>query len=451
MPFNWLITHAEIVLLSALVLIAAAFLLQQRRSPQSTAAWLLFLVFAPYIAVPVFVTLGVRKRPRGTDSLKLQDIGDKTHASKVDTMLRSYRLPGASDGHAFKLLDTPSTARESLFRMITDTEDRIDALFYIVANDSIGHDFIAALTTKAQQGVRVRLLVDRLGSLNAPSAALRKFKAAGGQMRFFSPLTQGLMRGHLNLRNHRKLMIVDQKEVFAGGMNVGEEYLSEGNHTWVDLAFELRGPAITSFSQLFASDWRAAGGGDDDLPAQSQQTDGSACVQLVPSGPDLRHDALHDVLLNAIHCADRRVWIATPYFLPTDGLSEALNVAGRRGVDIRLLLPKTSNQKIADFARGAYLRDLQAAGCQIQLYTPGMMHAKAGIIDNTAYVGSNNMDVRSMLLNFEDALFVHDTDSVQAVANWFENLLPDCEVGIAQASSLRRIGEGLFRVGAPIL
>jgi cardiolipin synthase len=172
---------------------------------------------------------------------------------------------------------------------------------------------------------------------------------------------------------------------------------------------------------------------------------------LVPSGPDLRHDALHDALLNAIHRANTRVWIATPYFLPTDSLSEALCVAGRRGVDIRILIPRTSNQKIADFARGAYLRDLQAAGCQVLLFNPSMMHAKAGIIDDSAYVGSNNLDVRSMLLNFEDALFVHDAGSVQTLADWFLDLAPDCDVGIAQASTLRRIGEGLFRVGAPIL
>ena len=451
MPFNWLITHAEIVLLSALVLFAAAFLLQQRRSPQSTAAWLLFLIFAPYIAVPIFVALGVRKRPPGTDALHLEQIGQQVPASAVDTMLRSYHLPGASGGHDFRLLNQPDAAREALFDLINEAQEQIDALFYIVANDHIGHDFLAALTAKAQQGVRVRLVIDRLGTLNAPTAALKKLKAAGGEVRFFSPLTQGLMRGHLNLRNHRKLMVVDQKAAFGGGMNIGKEYLTSGDQTWADLAFTLRGPAVASFTQLFASDWRAAGGTEEAITSPTPQVSGDAVVQLVPSGPDLRHDALHDALLNAIHRANTRVWIATPYFLPTDSLSEALCVAGRRGVDIRILIPRTSNQKIADFARGAYLRDLQAAGCQVLLFNPSMMHAKAGIIDDSAYVGSNNLDVRSMLLNFEDALFVHDADSVQTLANWFLDLAPDCDVGIAQASTLRRIGEGLFRVGAPIL
>jgi cardiolipin synthase len=450
-PFNWLITHAEIVLLSALVLIAAAFMLQQRRSPQSTAAWLLFLIAAPYIAVPIFVSLSVRKRAPGADVLHLEQIGQQAHASQIDTMLRSYHLPGATGGHDFVLLGKPDIARDALFDMVDNASEQIDALFYIVANDHVGHDFVMALTAKAQRGVRVRLVIDRLGTLNAPTSALRHLKAAGGDVRFFSPLRRGLMRGHLNLRNHRKFMVVDQKAAFGGGMNIAKEYLTSSDDAWTDLAFTLRGPAVVSFTQLFESDWRGAGGAAEAVSDIAQHGDGSAVVQLVPSGPDLRQDALHDVLVNAIHRAETRVWIATPYFLPTDGLSEALCVAGRRGVDVRILIPMTSNQKIADFARGAYLRDLQSAGCQIMLFKPGMMHSKAGILDDSAYVGSNNLDVRSMLLNFEDALFVHDTDSVSKLAQWFLDLAPDCDVGIPQASTLRRIGEGLFRIGAPIL
>ncbi|MFZ3580764.1 phospholipase D-like domain-containing protein [Loktanella sp. DJP18] len=451
MPLSWLTTHAEIVLLSALVIAAAAFLLQQRRSPQSTAAWLLFLIVAPYFAIPFFVGLAVRKRANGPEALKLLPVSDQPPACHVDAMLRAYGLPGASDGHAFTLHDTPQSARAALFDLIAGAKHEIDAMFYIVARDDVGRAFVAALTEKARQGVAVRLIIDRLGTLNPPWQSLNALSDAGGEVRFFSPLVQRPMRGHLNLRNHRKIMVVDQSVAFGGGMNIGHEYLGDGPDVWTDLAFTLRGPAVQSCAGVFASDWRGTGGTADDPVIAPPPGDGKTIAQLVPSGPDLRHDGLHDTLINAIHRADTRVWIATPYFLPTDTLSEALSVAGRRGVDVCIMLPRRSNQRIADFARGAYLRELQAARCKILLFKPGMLHAKAGIIDQSAYVGSVNFDVRSMLLNFEDTLFVHDPTSVAQLADWFTGHTPSCDVGIANAGAMRRIGEGLFRIGAPIL
>ena len=451
MPLSWLITHAEIVLLSALVIAAAAFLLQQRRSPQSTAAWLLFLVVAPYVAIPIFVGLGVRKRANGPDALHLDVADTGTPVGDIDRMLRAYRLPGATDGHDFVLHDRPEAARDALFDLVAGARTRIDALFYIVANDDQGRAFVRALTERAKAGVAVRLIIDRLGTFNPPWRELRLLSQAGGETRFFSPLAQRPLRGHLNLRNHRKIMVVDGTTAFGGGMNVGEEYLGGRGEVWTDLAFTMRGPAVETCGKVFASDWQGTGGEPGDPPPAATPTGGPTVAQLAPSGPDLRHDGVHDALVNAIHRATDRVWIATPYFLPTDTLSEALSIAARRGVDVRLLLPRKSNQRIADFARGAYLRELHAAGCNILLFRPGMMHAKAGIIDGSAYVGSLNFDVRSMQLNFEDVLFVHDAQSVAQLADWFTARERDCDVGIGKAGTLRRIGEGLFRIGAPVL
>ena len=451
MQLSWLTTHAEIVLLSALVLLAAAYLLQQRRSPQSTAAWLLFLILAPYIAIPIFVGLGVRKRARGPDALRLEIEDREEIVCNIDRMLRAYKLPGAAGGHEFTLLDTPAAARTALFDLVQQAETRIDALFYIVANDAQGHAFLDALTEKAKAGVAVRLVIDRLGTFHPPWQHLHRLSQAGGEVRFFSPLVQPPMRGHLNLRNHRKIMVVDQVVAFGGGMNVGEEYMGDGPDVWTDLAFTLRGPAVTICAQIFASDWTGTGGETQPPLDVSQDHDGPTVAQIAPSGPDLRHDGLHDTIVNAIHRAEGRVWIATPYFLPTDTLSEALSIAARRGIDVRILMPRKSNQRIADFARGAYLRELQSAGCRILLFEPGMMHAKVGIIDGSAYVGSLNFDVRSMLLNFEDVLWVHDRDSMRKLADWFEARSDDCNEGIVKARTLRRIGEGLFRLGAPVL
>lgn len=451
MPLSWLVTHAEIVLLSFLVLAAASVLLQQRRSPQSTASWLLFLILAPYLAIPIFIGLGFRKHHAGPGRLTMRTIAETPAVNTFDATLRAYGLPQATGGHTFELLTDPSQTRLALMDMVANATQRIDALFYIVSNDAIGRDFVAALTAKAHNGVQVRLIIDRLGTLRPPRRALSKLIAAGGEVHYFSPFVRLPSHSHLNLRNHRKILIIDDVAVFGGGMNVGHEYLGEGSDVWTDLAFTLRGPAVASFIDVFESDWSGTGGGGRDTNSAQQPHTGGAVAQLVPAGPDLHHDGLHDGLVNAIHRATDRVWIVTPYFLPTDTLLEALSVAGRRGVDVRVILPRRSNQRIADFARGAYLRDLQNAGCRIMQFGPGMLHAKTSVIDNIALVGSANFDVRSMLLNFEDMLVLHDPDSVSKLAEWIATQQARCETGVADAGILRRIGEGLFRIGAPIL
>ena len=448
MQFSWLATHLEIVLISLVVLIAASFMLQQRRSPQSTAAWLLALIVMPYVAVPIFVAVGFRKRHDGPEAIDFRPINSGDPVDPLDALWRSYGLPPAVGGHRLQLHVTPQEARTALFSAVTQARRRIDALFYIVANDAQGRAFVEALTEKAREGLAVRLLIDRLGTLFPPTASLRDFQEAGGTLEYFSPLVQRPRRGHLNLRNHRKMLIVDDERVLSGGMNIGEEYLGQG--AWVDLAFTLEGPAVRSYSDVFESDWSGLGGTEASHPATART--GDDCVaHLIPSGPDLPHDGFHDGLVNAIHRAERRIWIATPYFLPTDGLSEALSIAARRGIDVRVMLPRRSNQRVADFARGAYLRELSTSGARIELFGPGMMHAKMGLIDDTGYLGSTNFDVRSMLLNFETALAVHDPASLAALERWYEGHAGSCTDDLAQAGTLRRIAEGLFRIGAPML
>ncbi|RYH04611.1 cardiolipin synthetase [Salipiger sp. IMCC34102] len=425
-------------------------MLQQRRSPQSTAAWLLALIVLPYVAVPIFVMVGFRKRPGSDNAITFRDIDAVEPVCTLDRVLRSYDLPPAAAGHTFDLQVTPGQARAALHALIDGAEERIDTVFYHVGRDDEGRAFIEALTRRAGEGVEVRLLMDRLGSLITPVRTLRQFRKAGGKIEYFSPFVKRPQRGHLNLRNHRKMLIVDDARVFAGGRNVADVYLSGSDDAWVDLSFTLTGPAVRSFTDVFESDWSGAGGRTRDHDQPPVYT-GTCTAQLVASGPDLPHDGFHDALLNAFHRATDRIWISTPYFLPTDGQSEALAIAARRGVDVRLILPRTSNQKTADFARGAYLRELEAAGGRILLFEDRMMHAKMGVIDGAGYVGSTNFDVRSMLLNFEDALVVHDEDSVACLSDWFIARSKACTEGIGEYSTLRRIAEGFFRIGAPML
>ncbi len=218
------------------------------------------------------------------------------------------------------------------------------------------------------------------------------------------------------------MVIGDRVRVFSGGMNVAKEYMGPKpfQGRWSDLSFRIEGPAVRPFCDVHDSDWGAVGGGPSSEAAGTRPpTWGRAApiAQLVPSGPDRKDDALHDGLVYAIHAARRRVWIATPYFLPTEFLGQALATAARRGLDVRIVVPQRSNHRIADFARGAYVRELAERRMPRSCCSrKGMLHAKAGIIDDAAYVGSANFDVRSMLLNFETAMFLYDEPSVEKVA-----------------------------------
>ena len=454
---SWLWVHFEAVFVTLLALVTAVVILQQRRTPQSAAAWLLFIVAVPYVAIPLFLSLGFRKRARRFKPITFENTpaaASVTTAPHMDAIFQSHNIPAATTGNALRLLPTGEAAFSSLIDLCRSATTDLDALFYIVANDQAGRAFVNELTLRAQAGVRVRLLMDGLGNLTPPRAALSALRAAGGEVLFFSPLFQMPHRLHLNLRNHRKMVIADGTRVFAGGMNVAADYMGPGQGVgrWSDLAYLLDGPATATFRDIFRSDWAAAGGSDApiDPPTNRPQT-GTATVQLVPSGPDTKGDPLHDALVNAIHAASNRVWIVTPYFLPTEFLGNALAIAAKRRVDVRILLPRKSNQHLADFARGAYLREMQDAGAKILLFQKGMIHAKAGIIDDVAYVGSANFDIRSMMLNFETALFAYDPASVGQMADWYLSQERHCSAGAPQAGHLRRIAEGVFRLGAPVL
>jgi len=452
-----LITYFTVVFSVAITLVVAVLVLQQRRTPQSTAAWLIFIMVLPYLAIPLFFALGFRKQRARFHPIAFspppqtppQTSGPHTELGEV---FRRFGLPPAAPGNDFSLLADGCDSWAQALAIVRSARDTLDITFYRIADDAVGRAFVEQLSERAAAGVRVRLIIDGLGGFVRPSAQLRAFKRAGGTLRDFSPLLHRPGSRHLNLRNHRKMILADGARVFSGGRNIGLEYLGPDPNAnrWVDLSFTLNGPATAPFADVFRADWAATGAGDT-CAAHATHFGGATTAQLVPSGPDIADDSLHDGLVHAIHCAQTRVWIATPYFLPTEPLENALSMAARRGVDVQMLVPNRSDQRIADIACGAYLRGLQKAGCTILRYRPGMMHAKAAVIDDVACVGSANFDVRSMLLNFELMLFVHDSATVAQLAGWYSGAAAHCDTGITAARLPRRVVEGLFRLGAPML
>jgi cardiolipin synthase len=449
---HWLTQHILIVGGVLVIALAVIFVLQQRRTPQSAAAWVLFIVLLPYIASPLVLMLGFRKQGSRFPAVKLTDPAkDSIDSCPQAVTLTTLGAPPATKGNMLILHEDAKQARNALFETIESATSTLDILFYIVAPDETGEDFVNRLTGKARAGVKVRLNLDRLGSLRRPRGALRSLQAAGGEIRYFSPFIHPPDNGHMNLRNHRKLVIADRARVWSGGRNIADHYLASTQDSWTDLSFSVSGAAVQPFIDIFASDWDVTGKAVAGAVRYQDGITGDATLQVLPSGPDDPGDTLYLALITMIYRARDRVWISTPYFVPTEPLQLALVTAVRKGIDVRIMVPERSNQPTTDFARGPFLRDLQDIGATVLRHQGGMLHAKAGLIDDTGWLGSANFDMRSLLLNFEIVMFCHDVGSKVSIETWFTTQFDSCERGVTGASLPRRVVEGVFRLGAPVL
>ena len=443
-------SHFLIVFGIVVAVAVVVTVLQQRRTPQSAIAWILAIVLVPYVSLPVFMVLGFRKKGSRFSTVSFAQPEPQYRVSNpLADNFHQLGAPHATSENALDLHSDAGAARTSLFAMVRGAQTQIDVLFYILDNDAEGREFVDLLTAKAKQGVAVRLNLDWLGSLRRPSKNIARLVRAGGEVRYFLPFFHHPATGNINLRNHRKMVVVDCELLWSGGRNIGAVYLNEQTAGWHDLSFVASGPVVQAYVDLFNADWD---------PEQSIapvprhiEKRGAAQLQLVASGPDLVEDPFHDGLLTAIYRANRRIWIATPYFIPTNAMQQGLLSAVKRGVDVHIFVPERSNHRMTDYARGLYLRDLQDAGAKVHLFQDGMQHAKAGIVDDCGWVGSANFDVRSLLLNFENILFCYDDASVQSLEKWFSEQRQKSKIGMNKAGKAAKIVEGIFRLVSPVL
>jgi cardiolipin synthase A/B len=371
-------------------------------------------------------------------------------ANGVPPVRGGNRLEIAADGHdAYaRILDLLKSARSS-----------IHITTYILGRDAGSRALVETLTARAREGVEVRLLVDDFGSWWVRRPFVAPLIEAGGQVAHFMPVLHAPFRGRANLRNHRKLVIVDSQFAVTGGTNLAWPYIGppEAANLWLDLSVIVEGPAVADLEAVFISDWRFATGSDsakvtgiNSMPGAA--TMDSCALQVVASGPDVPGDPLYEALLAMIFAARERIWIVTPYFVPDEMLSRALALAARRGVDVRLVVPMRSNHLTADLARASYLRDLHNAGGHVLLYTPTMLHAKAVVFDDQlAVIGSANMDMRSLFLNYEVALFLASPTQVGQVADWSSRVMVDCKRELPAPNWPRELAENVVRLLSPLL
>jgi cardiolipin synthase len=412
------------------------------RTPQGTVAWVVSLNAMPLLAVPAYLVFGRSKfegyviQRRSVDLLA--DLQEKSIAERLEPMVPDFaRHAGAAlagqrladlpylGGNEVELLVDGEATFASLLAGIDRARKYVLIQFYIVRDDRIGRELRDRLAAKARQGVKVRFLYDELGSIDLPRSYRTSLEAAGAVVVPF-----GATRGpgnlfQLNFRNHCKIVVVDGVEGWVGGLNVGDEYLGRDPQIgkWRDTHLRIAGPAALGLQLSFVEDWSWATGellfGNLDWPAETR---GETAVLVLPSGPADRLETASLMYQQAIQAAQQRVWIATAYFVPEGAVLGSLHLAALRGVDVRLLIPDRSDNRVVDAAAESFLEPLIDSGIGVYRYRDGFLHSKHFLIDDrVAGVGTANLDNRSFRLNFEvTAIVAHDKRFAEQVAKMFE-------------------------------
>lgn len=456
---NIALYHSLIILGELLIILVLIHMLYKRRTPTSIIAWLLSMILIPYVTVVLYSIFGSRKRKNRykKEYIKLQKRGQSYNESNpINNVLKSYGIADASENETFELYTDAIETYRVFMGSIEDAKKSIYISTYVFEYDTVTKNIIDALIKKAEDGVEIKILIDSMGSfgLYIFDYRLKALRNAGAKIEFFMPVFRMPFRNYINLRNHRKIYLFDNKKVLSGGMNLSSEYLGPeiDKLRWEDMMFLAEGSSVELFFEIFASDWFYASEEKLNFIANSTYSRGNTFVQVVPSGPDMPRDALYEALLCAIYSAKERIWIVTPYFIPHSSLIQALLIAKHKGIDVKLITPKESDHFLANLTRSSYMRELEEAGVEVALYNGVMLHAKAVLFDNTGVMlGSVNLDNRSLFLNYEVATFVYSDKVIEDIELWIQRLLSNSSIGAKEVSAPRRVLENLMRVLAPQL
>lgn len=426
--WHWLSLHGFVTVLALGLFLAASHSLRQRRNPSAAMAWLLFFVLVPYLALPLYLLIGTRKRARPLSVVRAAAPARAgVPALRIRLLAGTLSLPEPSTCDSLDLHEDGSQALRSLLSIIDSARSRLDLCTFVFGRDVLGREIVRHLEQAARRGVRVRFMVDGFGRYLGGRPDLGPLKRAGVSVALFAPPFAFPFAGKANLRNHRKMAIADGERFWIGGRNFAAEYFEGDSQlhpkepAWVDLSFELRGAIAGQAQEQFDKDWEFAAHPHAAVASQSPTPivpDAACSVQLVPSGPDQADDTVYTLLVSCCFTAKTRILAVSPYFVPDATLQMALTLAARRGVSVDLFIPGRSNHPIADMARHASLRELSRAGARVWM-TPGMIHAKAVVFDDEfALAGTANLDERSLLLNYEMMVGFYRPEDVQRFAGW---------------------------------
>lgn len=444
-------------------------ILSLKKNSTSAFAWGMTVVFIPVMGLVLYWLFGYqsvyrplikKRRHAASYRQRATSVQSEEHDNAASNLAVRLGASRRTAGNTVDLYHDGRSTFDAMLAAIREAKKHIHLEFFIFRPDGLGQRFLDALSERARNGVQVRLLYDAVGSWTMRRKQLQGLIGSGGQAVPFlsiNPLRRSIQ---INLRNHRKLLVVDGRVAFTGGFNIGDEYL--GLHKffgpWRDTFLRLRGPTVRHMQRMFIEDWSFAAHeelNEDDYVGREEPT-GSVFAQIACSGPDQEQKPIREIYFAAIVGAQKRIWITSPYFVPDPGMLDALCLAARAGRDVRLLMPFRPDKWVPFLAARFYWPDVLAAGVKIYQYTQGFIHSKLMIIDdNWSSVGSANLDFRSMYLNFEMTCLMESKEVVDELETAY---LLDLELSIhvnveefEKRGFISRLAENACRLASPIL
>ena len=433
--FTWTVAH----IVGALTSMRA---IMEVRTPQGTIAWVTALNATPFVSVPAYWVFG-RSKFQGYVLTRQKDLAETNPTAKkyledlqsrgllatnrigqslLVEKLANWRFTVGNDAD---LLVDGDAVFKSILAGIDKATNYVLVESYIFRDDAIGRELKGKLMAKARAGVRVYVLFDEMGSPAFRGKLLEELRAAGIEARPFNTRQGAANRFQVNFRNHRKIVVVDGQEGWVGGLNVGDEYLGRDPKfgAWRDTHVKVTGPVVQGAQVAFTEDWHWASGERLQLTwdPQPARSGASRMAMAMPTGPADPLESCTLFFLNAINIATNRLWIATPYFVPDEQFVSALQLAALRGVDVRIIVPGTTDDKMAQYTGWSFLPDLEKVGIKMYRYKKGFMHQKVVFMDDLyATIGTANFDNRSFRLNFEITMGFVDREFAGRVRQMLE-------------------------------
>jgi len=478
------VTEILTTLFTLTIVFIAIVIFFENDDPSKTLAWLLILVFLPVLGFILYMLIGrkfrkiKRYRKKGLanvaelskiiqDEAKLIEAGQKYIEKHIPQKKKLINLIVNTASSPFtinnktRILNNGRETFPSFFEAMEKATHHIHLEFYIVKDDGIGTQMQQLLIKKAREGVKIRLIYDGYGSLKLSKSFLEKLEANGIQTACFSPVILPIINNRLNYRNHRKILVVDGKIGFVGGINIGDEYLGETPYfsDWRDTHLRIEGDGVKFLQHIFIQDWYFTAkekiSGNMYYPPCPESV-GEELIQIAASGPDSPWESIMQMYFSMIATAEKSIYLTSPYFIPNESILMAIKNAALSGLDVRILIPGKPDSRFVLWASMSYLKELLEAGVRVYQYQKGFIHAKTLVVDGlVSSIGTANMDLRSFKLNFEVNAFVYNENLSQKLQeDFFNDLKNSKEISYYDYENRPlwlRFWESLARLFSPLL
>lgn len=431
-------------------MVSVIVIVLERKNPEKTIAWLLVFMVFPPVGIFLYMFLGRNwKKHKLHDETRInierlvyeamKDVKDYSYASLISLLSRNSESP-LFNSNSVQIFKDGTEKFEALKKELLNAKNHIHMEYYIVKSDKIGNEIKDILIKKSLDGVKVRLIFDRVGCIKLKKIYIKELRASGIDIVQYSYFLAPLLRKintQINYRNHRKIVVIDGKVGFTGGINIGDEYCGKSKFGyWRDTHIMVKGDFVYGLQAVFLDDFATIKEAnseffyygddfDDFFPETEPESVGNKLMQLVKSGPDSEFPAIEQTIIKMINMAKDHIYITTPYFIPSESIFNSLKIASLSGIDVHILFPSRYDHILVFFASRTYLEDLIKNGVKVHFYNPkGFIHAKTTCVDGKiCTIGTANMDIRSYELNYEINAVIYDEEVTEQLENlFFEDL-----------------------------